>query len=138
MTTSTKLPTWYWVIAVIALLWNLMGVSAYIADAYSMIELTPEEAAFKEHSPAWFTAAYAIAVFTGLLASIALLTRKKWAVVVFLISLIAVIILLIYEFFMQDDLAMTGGRAVMPILVFIIAALLYWFSKGAREKAWLS
>ncbi len=138
MTSSTKLPAWFWVIGIIALLWNLMGVSAYIADAYNLIELSPEEEAFNANKPVWFTAAYAIGVFGGALGSIALLFRKKWAVQLFLISLIGVLITHAYSFFFQDDMAITGGLMVIPILVVIISGLLYWYSKGAREKAWLT
>lgn len=138
MTNTTKLPVWFWIISVVALLWNLLGVSAYLMDAYNMVELTAEQTAFKEHRPVWYTAAFAIAVFAGALGSIALLLRKKLAVVLFLLSLIAVLIIRVYEFFMQDDVEMSGGTIVMPIIVVIVAALLYWYSKGAREKAWLT
>jgi len=138
MTSTAKLPTWFWVIGVVALLWNLMGVSAYISDAYGLIELTPEETAFNVNKPIWYTAAYAIAVFAGALGSIALLFKKKWAVTMFLISLIGVLVSHVYSFFMQDDMAITGWLMIIPLLVIIIAGLLYWYSKGAREKAWLT
>lgn len=32
MTDKIKAPTWFWVIAVVALIWNLLGVAAYIMD----------------------------------------------------------------------------------------------------------
>lgn len=138
MTSTTKLPIWFWVIAVAALLWNLMGVSVYLADAYNMFDLTAEQSAFKANRPVWYTACFALAVFTGALGSIALLIRKKWAVLMFLISLIDVLAIRVYEFFIQDDIQFTTATMVMPILVLIISGLLYWYSKGAREKAWLS
>jgi len=138
MTSTTKLPVWFWVIAVVGLLWNLMGVSAYIADAYQLIELSPEQEAFNTNKPVWYTAAYAFGVFAGALGCVALLLRKKWAVQLFLISLIGVLITHTYSFFFQDDIVITGGLMIVPIIVVIIAGLLYWYSKGAREKSWLS
>jgi len=138
MTSSTKLPVWFWVIAVVGLLWNLIGVSAYIADAYQLLELSPEQQAFNTNKPVWYTAAYAIGVFAGALGCISLLLRKKWAVTLFMLSLLGVLLTHIYSFFLQDDMPITGGIMVLPILVIIIAGLLYWYSKGAREKSWLS
>ena len=35
---STKIPWWFWLITILALFWNLMGVGAFIAD----ISVTPE------------------------------------------------------------------------------------------------
>jgi len=138
MTSTTKLPVWFWVIAIVGLLWNLLGVSFYLMDAYQMIELTPEQAIFKANRPVWYTAAFAIAVFAGALGCITLLLKKKLAVILFLLSLIGVLVIRVYEFFLQDDIEMSGGAMVMPILVVIVSALLYWYSKGAREKAWLA
>ena len=135
MTSTTKLPVWFWVIAVVGLLWNLIGVSAYLADAYQLIELSPEEQAFNTNKPVWYTAAYAISVFAGALGCIALLLRKKWAVTLFMLSLIGVLIAHTYSFFLQDDMPITGGVMAVPIIVIIIAGLLYWYSKGAREKS---
>lgn len=35
--TRTKPPIWFWIISVIALIWNLMGVMAYLGQAYSLM-----------------------------------------------------------------------------------------------------
>jgi len=137
MTNTTKLPVWFWVIAVAALLWNLMGVSAYISDAYGLVELSEAEQNFNLNKPIWFTAAYAVAVFAGFIGSVALLLRKKWAVPAFLLSLIAVLVQQIYSFFIQKDMPLEGFYLYITLAVIIIAGLLYWYSKGAREKAWL-
>ena len=89
---TNKPPIWFWVIAVVALVWNLMGVMAYIGQAYmteAELNALPEvEQALYANYPAWATAAFAIAVFGGAIASIALLLRKKLAKTLFLISLI--------------------------------------------------
>ena len=83
MTATNKPKTAFWIIAVIALIWNLMGVMAYLGQAYMTDEtkaLLPEaEKALYNNVPIWVTAAFAIAVFGGVLASIALLMRKQIA-----------------------------------------------------------
>ena len=83
MTNSTKPTTSYWIISVLALLWNLMGVAVYLGQALmtdDMKAMLPEDQlAIIENTPAWATAAFAIAVWFGLLACILLLARKKIA-----------------------------------------------------------
>ena len=102
MTSSVKPPVWFWVVSVIALLWNLMGVSAYLFDAFISVErlgaMDPELRELYEGRPAWVTAAFALAVFGGFIGSIGLLLRKKWAKPLFKLSLGAVLIQNVYTF----------------------------------------
>ncbi|MGS0528226.1 hypothetical protein ACU8V7_26485 [Zobellia nedashkovskayae] len=76
-----KPPAWFWIITVLALLWNLMGVSAYLMDAFMSVEdlgkLPQDQRLLYESRPIWVTSAYAIAVWAGALGCIALLFRKK-------------------------------------------------------------
>ena len=85
--TTSKPKAGYWIIAVIAFIWNIMGAMAYIRQAYMTDEvkdLLPEaERALYNNTPAWATAAFAFAVFGGLLGSLALLIRKKIANLLF-------------------------------------------------------
>ncbi|MDG1040937.1 MAG: hypothetical protein P8H13_08800 [Polaribacter sp.] len=83
MIKSTNKPkALFWIIAVIALLWNAMGVAAYLFQAYitdEMIAQLPEEqqAEFLVVHPSWYTGLFALAVFGGVLGCILLLARKK-------------------------------------------------------------
>ncbi|MBT8303121.1 MAG: hypothetical protein KJP09_01515 [Bacteroidia bacterium] len=142
MTNNTKLPVWFWIISIAGLVWNLLGVVAYLGQAYMTDEqmaLLPEaDQNWYNNVPAWVTAAFAIAVFAGTLGCIALLLRKRWAVPLFMLSLIGVLAQQVYNFFLQDYVAIEGTRMIMPIVVILVAGLLYWYSKGAREKAWLT
>jgi len=142
MTNNTKLPVWFWIISIVGLIWNLLGVVAYLGQAYmtdEQLALLPEaDQNWYNNVPAWVTAAFAIAVFAGTLGCIALLLRKRWAVPLFMLSLIGVLAQQVYNFFLQDYVAIEGTRMIMPIVVILVAGLLYWYSKGAREKAWLT
>ena len=82
MNIKKKPSTKFYIIAVLALIWNLMGVGAYLVQAFmtdEMIATLPEEqqAEFLVEHPAWYTALFALAVFGGALACILLLARKK-------------------------------------------------------------
>ncbi len=129
----------FWVIAVIAILWNLMGVSAFLMD----MMVTPEQLAdmdegmrsLHESSPIYQKIVYGLAVFTGLLGSIALALRKSWAIPIFLVSLICVVLQLIISVAATDALNILGPTAlILPSAVILIAAFLYWHSRNAKKS----
>lgn len=129
----------FWVIAIAALLWNIMGAMAYLADAFmgaeAVSQLPEDQRTLYENRPVWVTAAFAIAVWAGLLGSIALVLRKKWAISAFIISLIGVLAQNLYQFFLSNTFEVMGTAAVaLPIMVIIISVLLIVYSKKARKK----
>lgn len=132
-TTSKKPTTRYWIIAVFALIWNTQGVVAYLGQAYmtdeTLAALPESNQLYYSNLPAWVTAAFAIAVFGGFLGSIGLLWRKKWAYFLFVVSLIAVILQQIYDFFVQDYTQISGEGLILPAIVLAIAVYLVYFSK---------
>ncbi|MEM7369049.1 MAG: hypothetical protein AAF587_10660 [Bacteroidota bacterium] len=143
MTTTTKIPLWFWIVSGILLVWNIMGVLAYIGQ----VSLSPEalaampeaEQALYEAVPAWVTGAFAIAVFSGLLACVCLLLRKRWAVPAFIISLAAAVIQSSYNFFLSDAIAVMGaGAAIMPTIVLLLCVGQIWFARKAEEEGWIA
>jgi hypothetical protein len=141
--TNNKVTTIFWVIGVIALLWNLMGVFAFITEMMISEEalalLSEQERLLYEHNPMWHKVVYGIATMSGLLGAVALLMKKRWAVMLFLISLVAVIIQFFYGFFGTNAQEVLGNIAViLPIVVIIIAALLWYYSKKCEQRGWLS
>ncbi len=142
MTTTQKPTTYFWIISIVALIWNLMGVSAYLAQAFMTDEalqnLPEAEQALYTDLPAWVTAAFAIAVFGGMLGSIGLLLRKKWARLLFLISLIGIIIQMTHSLFISNNMDVYGpGAVIMPIMVLVIGIYLIMFSKSAIAKGYI-
>ena len=138
-----KPPVWFWIISIIALLWNIMGAGQYLAQEMMTDEsktlMTAAQLKLLEETPTWLTAVFAIAVWSGVLASIGLLLRKKWSKSVFLISLIAVIIQMGYSSIMTKTVEVYGSSAlIMAIVITLIAALLYYFSNYAIKKKWLN
>lgn len=144
MANSTNKPTTaFWVIAVVALIWNLMGVMAYLGQAYMTDEalaVLPEaERAINENYPAWATAAFAIAVFGGTIGCILLLLRKKMATTLFIVSLIGILVQMTYNFMMSKATEVYGpGGMIMPVMVILIGFFLVWYSRQSTTKDWLS
>jgi hypothetical protein len=143
MTSSAKPATWFWIVSIIALLWNLMGVAAYIMH----VSMTPEalnalpeqERALYTNVPVWATAAFAVAVWGSTLGCILLLIRRKLATPVFVISFVAILIQMIHSLFISNSIAVYGpGGMVMPIMVVAIGLYLIIFSRQAASKSWLA
>jgi len=142
MTNSmNKPPIWFWIISVVALLWNGAGVMMYLTHAFMTDEMIAElpkeqQAEFLAEHPAWYTAAFALAVFCGALGCIALLIRKKWAHPLFIISALGAIVQHAYVF---TNTEMTGATIyIMPILVIVVCLFLIWFAKNAISKNWIN
>tara|TARA_R110001592_G_scaffold165752_3_gene400247 strand:- start:1521 stop:1940 length:420 start_codon:yes stop_codon:yes gene_type:complete len=135
---STKPTIAFWVISVLALLWNLIGVMAYLTRAFITDEMIatlpePQQAEFAVVYPAWVTAAFALAVFCGALGAIALLIRKKWATNLFLISAIAAFVQHVYIF-----LNVEVNSFIMPVLVLLICVFLFWYTKKCADDGILN
>lgn len=141
---STKPATWYWIVAVLALIWNIMGVLAYLANAFITEEIkaeyTAEQLALIEARPAWVTAAFAIAVWGGLLGCIALLIRKKWARPLLVISLLGILAQTGYNLFATNAAEVFGQMQglIMPLIVVVIGIILVMVARIAQRKQWLS
>lgn len=139
---NEKPPTWFWIIAAIAVVWNIMGVGAYLVDvtlsAEALQAYTEAERALRDATPAWVTGAYAIAVFVGLAAALALVLRRTLAAPLFAISLMAVVLQMGYVFIGMNAGAVLGnGAMIFPAIIILSGALLLWFSIHAKNKTWL-
>lgn len=139
---TVKPPMWFWIIGVIALIYNGMGINAYLQQAYNTESFqamySAEQLELIATTPAWATAAFAIAVFAGFLGCVGLLLRKKWAKSLFLLSLLGILVQMIYNFFISKDLEVYGPEAyIVPLMVIIVGFLLIWFAKKGIAKGWL-
>lgn len=141
-TTAQKPPIWFWIVSVIALIWNVMGVKAYLDQAFRTETFktmyTTEQIAMIDKNPTWVTAAFAIAVFGAFLGCIALLLRKKIANTLFIISFLAVIAQSVFTFFLSEYKdQMNSFETTMSVMIPIIAILLIIFSNKGIAKSWL-
>lgn len=132
--------TAFWVIGVVALLWNLMGLWAYYTNVTATAEtlagqFTPEQIEAILATPAWAISATAIAVTAGVIGSVLLLFRNALCVPFYALSLVAVVVQDIYIFGMTDAVADFGMTPViMQSVVFVIAAFLVWYSLQQKTR----
>jgi hypothetical protein len=138
-----KAPKWYMPVAIVALLWNLIGCAAYLAD----VTLTPEDVAkmsaaqqaLYNSRPAWAVAATAIAVWGGAAGCVGLILRRRWATPLLIASLAGVIVQDIGLFGMTDVVAQEGPKVlVLQGLVLVIAVGLVLLARKATARGWLA
>jgi len=139
--TKSAVPLWYWVIATVALLWNLLGCAflgvELFAQEAAMESMTADQKVWARSIPGWIYFVYGLAVSTGVAGSIGLFMRKGWTIAMFAICLVAVIVQMGYTMIIGGGLQVMGpSEAVMPSLVIVIAAALLWFSWFARSRNW--
>ncbi len=136
MTTGMKVFAW------IMVLWNAIGVAAF----FSQVMMTPEtiatlpeaQQAIYRNIPVWSYAAYAVAVFAGLLGSLMLALGKRLAFPLLVMSLAGVLVQQYYNFVVIDAIGIMGwGIVVMPVIVTGIALLLVLFSQRGVRAGWL-
>lgn len=137
-----RVPAWFWVVAVLAVLWEAMGCYAYVAQvtmsASQIAALPPAQQDLMAHVPIWATAAFAIATWGGLLGAIGLLLRRSWARTLFMISLAAVLVQWAWWLLIARAADVMGPSAyVMPVCVIVVGALLVWFSGFAVRRGLL-
>ena len=133
----------FWVISSIALVWNLMGVFNYLDQAFmtdKVLETLPkEQQILYQDVPAWVTAAFAIAVFSGTLGSLLLLLKKKIATTFFTISFLGIMGQMSYGLLIDKNSDSYGPIVVaMPIIIIAFGGYLIWYSRKANEHRWLS
>ncbi len=128
----------FWVICVVTLIFNVMGVINYFVqmNADSLATFPEQYRPIIEGRPAWATAAFAIAVFGGSLGCLLLLLRKSVAFFVLCASLLGVIASMMHIFGVAGYNNFEVWIGVLMQLV--VTAFLIWYSKLAECKGWIS
>jgi hypothetical protein len=131
-------------VGVLAVLWNSVGAFDYLMtqtrnEGY-MSQFTPEQLKFFYGFPAWLVSFWATAVWGAVLGSLLLLLRKRYAVEVFGVSFLAMLVTTIHNYFISDGLDVMGG--VGPILfsavIFLIALGLFLYARAMRRRGVLA
>jgi len=138
-----KPPLWFTALVVIALLWNLIGLVAVLADlrltATDIAALPPQQQAMYAARPVWSIGASVIAVVGGTLGCLGLLVRKHWALWVLYVSVVGVVIQAIGIFLIAGA---ASAPMVVPLIlqgvVFLVAVGLVILARTAVKRAWLT
>lgn len=138
MTDAPVRTPWHlWLVGVIALLFNFIGVFDFVmtvaqgAEYQASAGMTSDQIAHYQQMPSWMMVVWAVGVFGAFLASILLLLRRQQAWLVFTLSLAAFVVSLLYTYVLTNGGVLMGQQ--MAIASAVIAALLAFFSWYSRS-----
>jgi hypothetical protein len=133
------IPGWFYAVAALALLFEAFGCVMYLSQVTADRAALPlDQRAMWDATPTWMVAAYAIAVWAGLAGALLLLMRRKLAVPVLLVSLIAVVVQF-SGLFLVPQLRQTvpDTALVAPIALIVCCYLIFLFARLAHKRGWL-
>ena len=137
----TQAPKWLLPVAIIALLWNLMGCAAYLYDAMlsatDIAKMSDAEKAMVAVRPMWSIGATAVGVWLGALGCLAMIFRKSWAVPLLWLSLLGVIAQDLWLFVLAPKSDLINGTVYgLQGLVLVISIALVWLAHKAKASSW--
>ena len=137
-----KPPAWFTVVAVVALLWNFVGLIAVGMDMSlspsDIAALPADQQALHAARPGWSIAGSALAVVAGTLGCLFLLLKRRWALWAFALSLLGIVLQDIGLFGIAGASQSLGSAVVgMQALVAFIAVCLLMLSRKAIGSEWL-
>lgn len=136
-------PKWFKTLVVFAVLWNGMGIINFVMQIFitaeTISQLPINEQVLYRNTPMWSNVAFGIGVFGGTIGSIGLLLQKAWSKKALLASLIAVICQMGYWLLFTTAIDVYGPSGyIMPIIVILIAILLFQLSVNGIKKGYLN
>lgn len=139
-----RVPWWFWVVAVVSLLWNAFGGYDYVmthtqgVDYLVSMGMSPAQIAYYEAMPGWTSGVWALGVWGAVAGSILLLLRSRYAVWAFGASLLGLAISLVYTYALSDGAAVVGQQGmIMNAVITAGAAFFLWFSHRMTKRGLL-
>ena len=136
-------PIWFIVVIAAALLWNVLGLLAVVADlrlsAADISSLPARQQALYKARPLWSVGASIVAVVGGTLGCLALLFRKRFSLVLLYASLVGVALQDVGIFIVAG-----AARVANPVpfilqgIVLVVSIALVFLARQAASRAWLS
>jgi len=136
-------PRWFQAVAIVALVWNLLGCAAFVFDLMltpeALAAMPAEQQALYAARPGWAVAATGVAVLGGVVGCVGLLRRRKWVLPVFVLSLAGIVAQDIALFVLVDGAKLAGPVAVaMQAVVLAVGIALVLLSRRGIARGWLT
>ena len=140
-TAHARTPWHLWAVGVFALLFNAIGVFDFVmsrAEGAAYMQsagMTAAQTAHYQAMPAWMILVWAIGVFGAFGGSILLLLRRRPAVPVFVASLVAFLLSLLYHDVLTDGAKVLGPQmAVTDVVIAGLLALFIWYASRMAAR----
>jgi hypothetical protein len=139
--TSRSTPLHFWLVAVLAVLWNGFGAYDYTmshvqGDPYlRSAGMTDPQITYFNAMPAWMIAAWAIGVWASLAGALLLILRSKWAFHAFVVSLLGLLVSLVYTHMLSNGGELMGQFGLIMNVV-VAAALVFfiWYAQVMTKR----
>lgn len=127
-----KPPFVFWAIAVVGLLWNLIGCWNFIVQSNqeAVARMPDVYRLIIENRPVWATAGFAVSVFAGAVGAVLMLLKRKIANAVFGLSLIGTCVTFYFTFRVLGIEPATLSALLMSFALLV-------FSNVAGRRGWL-
>lgn len=139
---TVKPPVWFTIVALVLLLWNLIGAYACIQQFRlgpdAMGPATDYDRRLYASMPGWYNWCFAFAEATGVGGAVVLLARRSVALLLFVLSLIGVVVQFGYLFATSDIIAVKGvWTTYFPLFVAAMCVLQIGVASRARARGWI-
>jgi len=142
---STRTPVHVWIVGILSLLWNCVGCYDYVMTrmrntdylAKMMPKVDPNAMlAWVDSFPIYAQIGWGLGVWGGLLGSVLLLMRSRYAVWAFGLSLLGAVLGLGYQIALAPPLAGADDAMskAMPYVIILIAAALFLYARAQAAK----
>ena len=137
-----KTPVHLWIVGAFSLVWNSWGCTDYLMTRMRSMDWLAQGGADPQVVLAWIDSfpiyaqfGWGLGVWMGLLGSILLLMRHRWAVPVYALSLLGAVVGLGYQLVANPPPAPMneGIFAMLPYVIIIVAAALYYYAHRQKQ-----
>ena len=144
-TVEVRTPAHLWIVGILSVLWNCFGAYDYVMSrmrdthylASSMPGVDPNAAlAWMDAFPIYAKVGWALGVWGGLLGSVLLLVRSRYAVWAFAGSMVGIVLSIGWQIAAAPPLAGadTAAAKVIPWVVIAIGLFLLWYSWSMEKR----
>ena len=138
-------PAHLWIVGGLATLWNAFGAYDYVMTrmrdtdylAGMMPTVDPNAMlAWIDGFPIWAQFGWGLGVWMGLIGSLLLLARSRWAIWAFALSFVGIVLGIGYQIIAAPPLPGAEGLMVdvMPYVVIVIGAVLYLYAHKMEKN----
>ena len=141
---AAKAPVHLWVVGLLSLIWNGFGCTDYLMTRMHNMEWLAQSGGdpqamldWVEDFPIYAQFGWGLGVWMGVLGSLLLVFRSRWAVHAFALSLVGMVLSFGYQYL--GAAPMPGGTEAgmmtyMPLVIFIIGLALFVYARAMARK----
>ena len=140
MSEAIKTPWHLWMVGILMLVWTAGGAFDYVMtqtrNASYLSQFTPQQLTYFYGFPSWVIAGWAIGVWGGVVGSLLLLFRSRWAVLAFWLSLLAILATALHTLILAEvTLPKIAGTfaLIFTIVIILFAVAVIWYAHRMRS-----